>query len=122
LTTRNGIHLLYLCSYSPLDHYRRTTLYGVTKWKNATDIPPDDLADIRAELQRLEEQEQTLRAFLLEHPEDRIGDENVASIGEQQRKRIDLKALADEIGLSVLQRFTAYRTCPVVRLRECDRA
>jgi hypothetical protein len=80
--------------------------------------PADELSDIRAELQRLGEREQTLRAYLLEHPEDRVGDEHVASIGSQQRKRVDLSAFADEVGHSLMERFTSYRTCAVVRLRE----
>jgi hypothetical protein len=52
----------------------------------------------------LEEREQELRAYLLEHPDDRIGTEHVAAISEQQRKRVNLKALADEIGASLLAR------------------
>ena len=39
-------------------------------------------------------------------------------IGSQSRKRVDLKALADEIGASVLARFTSLRSMMVVRLRE----
>jgi hypothetical protein len=78
--------------------------------------PADELADVRAELRRLEDREQKLRAYLLEHPDDRIGAEHVASVGEQQRKRVDLKALADEIGASLLQRFTAFSTCRIVRV------
>jgi hypothetical protein len=31
---------------------------------------------------------------------------------------VDLKALADEIGHSVLARFTSYTSCMMVRLRE----
>jgi hypothetical protein len=54
------------------------------------------LAEVRAELE-----ETQLRAYLLEHPQDRTGDEHVAVVGSQSRKRIDLKALADEIGASV---------------------
>jgi hypothetical protein len=42
-----------------------------------------------------------LRAYLLEHPSDRTGEEYVAAVGSQSRKRVDLKALADEIGASV---------------------
>jgi hypothetical protein len=43
----------------------------------------------------------SLRGYLLEHPDDRTGEEQVAVVGSQSRKRIDLKALADEIGASV---------------------
>ena len=64
--------------------------------------PADRLADIRAELKRLESEEAGLRSYLLKHPHDRIGSEYVATVGEQCRRRIDLKRLADEIGASVL--------------------
>jgi hypothetical protein len=79
--------------------------------------PVDPLADVRLEIRRLEAEEEELRAYLLEHPDDREGAEHIASVGEQRRKRVDLKALADEISASLLQRFTAYRSCIVVRLR-----
>ena len=59
-----------------------------------------------------------MRIYLLEHPKDRIGVEYLATIGEQRRKRIDMKALANEIGPSLLQRFTTYAACAVVKLRE----
>jgi len=55
---------------------------------------------------------------LLEHPQDRTGEEYTAIVGSQSRKRVDLKALADEIGASVLARFTSLRSMMVVRLRE----
>ena len=79
--------------------------------------PVDELFDTRAEIRRLQEREDELRAYLLEHPDDREGDEHVATIGEQRCKRVDLKALADEIGASLLQRFTNYTSCRIVRLR-----
>jgi hypothetical protein len=80
--------------------------------------PVDELADVRSEIKRLEGREQELRAYLLEHPDDRVGTEHVATIGEQQRKRVNLRALADEIGASLLQRFTTFSSCIVVRVRE----
>jgi hypothetical protein len=82
--------------------------------------PVDELADVRAEIKRLEGREDELRAYLLEHPSDRVGINHVATIGEQRRKRVDLRALADEIGHSVLARFTSYASCIMVRLRERD--
>jgi len=82
--------------------------------------PADRLADVRSELRRLEAEEEQLRAYLLEHPQDRIGAEHVATIGEQQRKRVDLKALADEVGASILARFTSFKSAMIVRLRERD--
>lgn len=80
--------------------------------------PADELSDVRAEIKRLTEREQELRSYLLEHPQDRIGVEHTATIGEQRRSRVDLKALADEIGHSILQRFTHFTSCRTVRLRE----
>jgi|SRR5215472_8380071 len=80
--------------------------------------PVDELADVRSEIRRLEDREQELRVYLLEHPNDRIGIEYIASIGEQRRSRIDLKALADEIGHALMQRFTHFTSCRTVRLRE----
>jgi len=73
---------------------------------------------VRTEIRRLEDREQEPRAYLLDHPDDRIGMEYIASIGEQRRSRIDLKALADEIGHSLMQRFTHFTSCRMVRLRE----
>jgi hypothetical protein len=63
--------------------------------------PADRLADVRSEIKRLEVEEEGLRAYLLEHPSDRTGEERVGVVGSQSRKRVDLKALADEIGASV---------------------
>jgi hypothetical protein len=59
-----------------------------------------------------------LRAYLLGHPDDRVGMEHIASIGEQRRSRLDIKALAHEVGHSLLQQFTRYTSCRTVRLRE----
>jgi hypothetical protein len=80
--------------------------------------PADRLADIRSEIKRLEAEEEKLRTYLLEHPNDRIGEEHIAVIGSQSRKRVDLKDLADEIGASLLQRFTSFRSAMVVRLQQ----
>ena len=80
--------------------------------------PADRLAEVRSEIKQLQAEEEQLRAYLLEHPQDRTGQEYAATIGSQSRKRVDLKALADEIGASVLARFTSLRSMMVVRLRE----
>jgi hypothetical protein len=82
--------------------------------------PADELADVRSEIRRLQEREETLRAHLLEHPEDRVGDDYTVSISSQSCKRVDLKRLAAEIGASLLARFTSFTTSLVVRLREND--
>jgi hypothetical protein len=71
-----------------------------------------------SEIRRLTEREQELRAYLLEHPHDRFGQEHIAILGEQRRKRIDLRALADEVGASLLAQFTTLTSSIVVKLRE----
>ena len=53
--------------------------------------PADRLADVRFEIKRLEGEEAKLRAYLLEHPHDRVGEEHIAVIGSQSRKRVNLK-------------------------------
>ena len=83
--------------------------------------PADRLADVRSEIKRLEAEEAKLRAYLLEHPQDRTGQEHVAVVGSQSRRRVDLKALADEVGASILQRFTTFGTAVVVRLQQRQR-
>jgi hypothetical protein len=54
--------------------------------------PADRLADVRSEIKRLEAEEEKLRAYLLEHPQDRTGQEHVAIVGSQSRKCVDLSA------------------------------
>src|SRR5262245_16217765 len=78
----------------------------------------DRLADIRAELKRLEAEEQQLRSYLLEHPQDRTGEEHIAVVGSQSRKQVDLRGLADEVGHSILARFTSFRSAMIVRLQQ----
>jgi hypothetical protein len=80
--------------------------------------PADELADIRSEIKRLTIREGELRAYLLEHPDDREGDDYAVSITTQSRQRVDLKRLADEVGASLLQRFMSYTSFLTVRLRE----
>jgi len=80
--------------------------------------PADRLADVRSEIKRLEAEEERLRSYLLEHPQDRTGEGHVATVGSQNRKRVDLKGLADEIGASVMARFTNFRATMIVRLQQ----
>ena len=80
--------------------------------------PADRLADVRSEIKRLEAEEEKLRAYLLEHSQDRTGEEHVAIVGSQSRKRVDLKGLADEVGASILERFTTFRPAMIVRLQQ----
>ena len=80
--------------------------------------PVDRLADVRVEIKRLEAEEAKLRSYLLEHPQDRTGQEHIAVVGSQSCKRVDLKGLADEVGASILQRSTSFRSAMIVRLQQ----
>jgi hypothetical protein len=62
-----------------------------------------------------------LRAYLVEHPEDREGDEHLACVGTYRRKHVDLVGLEREIGKDTLQRFTSLNPVAVVRLRDRER-
>ena len=62
--------------------------------------PANRLADVRSEIRRLQAEEEGLRAYC-SSTSDRTGEEYVAVVGSQSRKRVDLKALDDEIGASV---------------------
>jgi hypothetical protein len=44
--------------------------------------------------------------------------EHVAIVASQSRKRVGLKAWADEVGTSILARFTTFGTAMVVRLQQ----
>ena len=73
---------------------------------------------MRAEIKTLEAEADELRSYLQEHPEDRLGDEYCAELGGYRRRYIDLEGLEREIGKATLQRFTSFKSIPVVRLRE----
>jgi hypothetical protein len=72
--------------------------------------PVDRLFDLRTQIKELEAEEQQLREYLLGHPQDRIGEEHVAVVRQQQRSRLDVQALAAEVGHSLVDRFR-HRWC-----------
>jgi hypothetical protein len=79
--------------------------------------PVDELADLRAELRRLQDREDELRAYLLKHPDDRTGVE-ISPLSASRGANGSMRALADEIGHSLLQRFATFTSCPVVQFNE----
>jgi hypothetical protein len=83
--------------------------------------PADRLADARRELEKLQAEIGSLRAYLMEHSEDREGDEHVACVGTYRRKHVDWAGLEREIGPKTLQRFTNLKPVAVVRLRDRKR-
>jgi hypothetical protein len=83
--------------------------------------PVDQLAEVRQEIRRLQVREEELRAWLLEHPEAHQGQDFQVELGTQHRQKVNLRALADAIGASVLERFTRCSTVTLVKLRERER-
>jgi hypothetical protein len=80
--------------------------------------PADRLADARQELEKLQAEIDSLRAYLMEHSEDREGDEHVACVGTYRRKHVDWAGLEREIGPetpSAFHRPQAGRRCPPTR-------
>ena len=81
----------------------------------------DRLHELRAEIHTLEAEVDELRAYLQEHPDDLVGDQYQASIGPYRRRHVDWAGLEREIGKATLQRFTSFKSIPVVRLCERER-
>lgn len=54
---------------------------------------PDELAEVRAEIERLKQREDELRALLIEHQDLRTGAGYVATVKTQTQQRTDLKEL-----------------------------
>jgi hypothetical protein len=94
---------------------------GIGAMREGNRHPADRLADVRRQIEELEIEVNNLRAYLMEHPEDREGDEHTATIGSSQKKHVNLAALEREIGSDTLQRFTNLKPVAVVRLRERKR-
>lgn len=55
--------------------------------------PPDELAQVRSELKRLEEREGQLKALMLADPAARTGNAYAVEVKEIQTTRVDLKEL-----------------------------
>jgi hypothetical protein len=83
----------------------------------------DRLADVRAELRRLEAEEDELRAELMVAPDaDRQGEEWAASVSAYAQQRIDLEAAVAALGEETLRPFMRRRVFRQVRLRRRPRA
>jgi hypothetical protein len=54
---------------------------------------PDQLAEVRAEIKRLEERESALKSLLLSDPETRTGVSWIAEVKTVETSRVDLKEL-----------------------------
>jgi hypothetical protein len=74
----------------------------------------DRLHDVRVAIKELEAEEVQLREVLLANPCDRRGAEYQAVVAIRRRQRVDLEALAAEVGEEVMTRCTT--TKPVVNV------
>jgi hypothetical protein len=83
----------------------------------------DELADIREAIRRLEEREGELRAYILDHPHDRVGDDHIAAVVNSDRHQrlaseaVDLEGLAAAVGEAAIARFTHRKPVTTVRVR-----
>jgi hypothetical protein len=76
----------------------------------------DRLYDTREIIRELEQQEEELRRYLLNHPHDRVGDQYHACVRPMSRRHVDVKSLAIEVGEAIMARHTSTRAVDVVRL------
>jgi hypothetical protein len=67
--------------------------------------PADELADVRAEIKRLETHRERLRSKLLADGANLIGDEWEASISFKQHARLDAKAATEYFGAEAMKPF-----------------
>jgi hypothetical protein len=82
--------------------------------KNRLDA--DHLVDLRAEISRLQADEQQTRERIIASGENVVtGDENVAVVTQSEWSRLDMEALRRALGDEVLQRFM--RKTTVIKVR-----
>jgi hypothetical protein len=83
--------------------------------------PADRLADVRAELRRLETEEDVLRAELMAAGADMQGEEFEALVRDRTQDRIDVKAAVRALGRDVLRPFLKRSSWRELRLRRRPR-
>jgi hypothetical protein len=77
----------------------------MTIHENKNRHPADELADVRAEMKRLEVHHERLRCELLADGADMMGNEWIASINLKHQARIDAKAAVQHFGAEAMQPF-----------------
>jgi hypothetical protein len=78
--------------------------------------PADELADVRAEIKRLQLREAELRNILLAEGADRTGIQYKAVVLDTGQKHINTKALIDHFGAATMRPFFRSIACRVVKL------
>jgi hypothetical protein len=78
--------------------------------------PVDELADVRAQMHRLEQRERELRKMILDGECLPIGDDYEADVVMQRRNTLDTKEIKRQLGLEALQRFMMSTEVAIVKL------
>lgn len=78
--------------------------------------PVDELADVRAEMHRLEKRERELRKMILNGECLSMGDDYEADVVMQRRNTLDTKEIKRQLGLEALQRFMFTKEVAIVTL------
>jgi hypothetical protein len=73
-------------------------------------------------IRELEFREEELRSYLLANPQDRHGDEFFAVVRSMQRRHVNVKSLAIEVGPEIMAKYTSTRAVDVVRLSAVRRS
>ena len=80
--------------------------------------PADKMGDVRKRIAEFEEREDELREILIAATEaERVGEEWIAHVSEQHRKRLDREALTEHFGAEALQPFTRESVATVLKLK-----
>jgi hypothetical protein len=80
--------------------------------------PVDELADVRAQIRRLQTREAELRDTILAGTCGLIGDQHEASVRISESERVDVSALRKELGLERLRPFLRATSIKTVRVSE----
>ena len=80
---------------------------------------PDQLADVRARIKSLQEQEAALKSQLLAHPELRTGAEWIVEIRTVQQQQVDWKELRANHG-DIVEQYSFPREITRVELAGID--
>jgi hypothetical protein len=80
--------------------------------------PCDELAELRAQREKIEARENELRRIIVTSPDLRVGEEHVATVAQCSRDTINLQKLKRDFGLKVLKPYLRSNTFPMVYLRK----
>jgi hypothetical protein len=83
--------------------------------------PADRLAELRAQIKALELEEQELRDWLLDHPDDREGFDAVAIVSERTVRKLDQQALRRFVSAEIVSKCTRSVETVYVHVRALEK-